>query len=204
MAEPGRVSRQPGWREVLLVAGAAVAVVLGAAILTSILPTGLQEVVFHSPLAIVVLIAGPPGSCGASRAVRPGRRSDDRTAGRDAGARTHPARAPPGRSRRAHPRDLGRRDRGRRDRGRRRPPRCCLARDAGRADRAGRHRRRDVVALVAADPRRTALSRAVPFRARARGPRRAVTPAGDRAPSRQDRAAALPDLRRAVPLDDVL
>ena len=58
MAEPKRVSRQPGWREVLLVGGAAVAVVLGAAILTSILPTGLQEVVFHSPLAIIVLIAG--------------------------------------------------------------------------------------------------------------------------------------------------
>ena len=58
MAEPGRVSRQPGWREVLLVAAAAVAVVLGAAVLTSILPTGLQEVVFHSPLAIVVLIVG--------------------------------------------------------------------------------------------------------------------------------------------------
>ena len=58
MAEPGHVSRQPGWREVLLVAGAAVAVVLGAAVLTSILPTGLQEVVFHSPLAIIVLIAG--------------------------------------------------------------------------------------------------------------------------------------------------
>ena len=58
MAEPNRVSRQPGWREVLLVAAAAVAIVLGAAILTSILPTGLQEVVFHSPLAIIVLIAG--------------------------------------------------------------------------------------------------------------------------------------------------
>ncbi len=58
MAEPGRASRQPGWREVLLVAGAVVAVVLGAAVLTSILPTGLQEVVFHSPLVVVVLIAG--------------------------------------------------------------------------------------------------------------------------------------------------
>jgi heme A synthase len=58
VAEPKRVSRQPGWREVLLVAGAAVAVVLGAAILTSVLPTSLQEVVFHSPLAIIVLIAG--------------------------------------------------------------------------------------------------------------------------------------------------
>ena len=58
MAEPGRVSRQPGWREVLVVAGGAVAVVLGAAILTSILPTDIQEVVFHTPLAIIVLIVG--------------------------------------------------------------------------------------------------------------------------------------------------
>jgi hypothetical protein len=40
------------------VAGAAVAVVLGAAVLTSILPTDLQEVVFHSPLVVVVLIGG--------------------------------------------------------------------------------------------------------------------------------------------------
>ena len=71
-------------------------------------------------------------------------------------------------------RDLGRRHRRRRDRRRRRPARCRLARDAGGAHRAGRHRRRDVVALVAADPRRPALSRAVPVRARARGARRAV------------------------------
>jgi heme A synthase len=50
--------RQPGWREVGMVALAVVAVVLGAAILTSILPTSLQEVVFHTPLAILVLIVG--------------------------------------------------------------------------------------------------------------------------------------------------
>jgi heme A synthase len=50
--------RAPGWREVLLVAGAAVAVVLGAAILTSLLPADLQGVVFHTPLAILVLIVG--------------------------------------------------------------------------------------------------------------------------------------------------
>jgi FtsH-binding integral membrane protein len=75
VAEPQRLGGQPGWREVLIVAGAAVAVVLGAAILTSILPVGAQEVVFHTPLAIVVLLAGtgwllwrisrrPPGSPG--------------------------------------------------------------------------------------------------------------------------------------------
>jgi heme A synthase len=58
VAEPTGARRQPGWREVLLVAGAAVAVVLGAAIVTSLLPTGVQEVVFHTPLAILVLIVG--------------------------------------------------------------------------------------------------------------------------------------------------
>jgi heme A synthase len=58
VAEPRRATRQPGWREVVLVAAAAVGVVLGAAILTSILPTGIQELVFHTPLAIIVLIGG--------------------------------------------------------------------------------------------------------------------------------------------------
>jgi heme A synthase len=58
VAEPRPVGRQPGWREVLVVAGIAVAVVLGAAILTSILPKDAQEIVFHTPLAIVVLIVG--------------------------------------------------------------------------------------------------------------------------------------------------
>jgi hypothetical protein len=58
VAEPRRVGSQPGWREVLILAGAAVAVVLGAAVLTSVLPTGLQEVVFKTPLAIIVLIVG--------------------------------------------------------------------------------------------------------------------------------------------------
>ena len=58
MAEPRRVGGQPGWREVMMVAGFAVAVVLGAAIVTSILPTDVQEVVFHTPLAIIVLIVG--------------------------------------------------------------------------------------------------------------------------------------------------
>ena len=58
MAEPRRVGGQPGWREVLMVAAFAVAVVLGAAIVTSILPTDAQEVVFHTPLAIIVLIVG--------------------------------------------------------------------------------------------------------------------------------------------------
>jgi heme A synthase len=75
VAEPRDVRGQAGWREVLTVAGIAVAVVLGLAVLTSILPIGLQEVVFHTPLAILVLVVGtgwllwrisrqPPGSAG--------------------------------------------------------------------------------------------------------------------------------------------
>ena len=58
MAEGRPIGRQPGWRDVALVAAAVVAVVMGAAILTSLLPTTLQQVVFHTPLAIVVLIVG--------------------------------------------------------------------------------------------------------------------------------------------------
>jgi uncharacterized membrane protein AbrB (regulator of aidB expression) len=50
--------RQPGWREVLLVAVAVVAVVLGAAFLTSLLPSAVQGAIFHGPVLIVVLIVG--------------------------------------------------------------------------------------------------------------------------------------------------
>ena len=49
---------QPGWREVLLVAVAVVAVVLGAAALTGFLPTPVQQAIFHGPVLIVVLIVG--------------------------------------------------------------------------------------------------------------------------------------------------
>ena len=58
MAEPSRVDRQPGWREVLRLAIAAVAVVLGLSIVTSLLPTDAQQIVFHTPLAIIVLLVG--------------------------------------------------------------------------------------------------------------------------------------------------
>jgi heme A synthase len=58
VAEGRPAGRQPGWREVALVAAAVVVVVMGAAILTSFLPSSLQQVVFHTPLAIVVLIVG--------------------------------------------------------------------------------------------------------------------------------------------------
>ena len=57
MADAGG-RRQPGWRDVLLVAAAVVAVVLGAAVITSLLPVPLQRVVFHTPLAIGVLVVG--------------------------------------------------------------------------------------------------------------------------------------------------
>jgi anti-sigma-K factor RskA len=58
VAEPRPIRSQPGWREVVVVAAAVVALVLGAAVLTSVLPTAVQDVVFHTPLAIAVLIVG--------------------------------------------------------------------------------------------------------------------------------------------------
>ena len=54
MAEPRRAGSQPGWPEVVLVAAAAVAVVVGAGFLTGLLPTEVQAFVFHTPIAIVV------------------------------------------------------------------------------------------------------------------------------------------------------
>ena len=51
----------PGWREVSLVGVVVVALVLGLAVLTSLLPTNLQDVVFRTPLAIVVLLVGTLG-----------------------------------------------------------------------------------------------------------------------------------------------
>lgn len=47
-----------GLREVVITAGLCVAVVLGAAVLTSLLPAEAQAVVFRTPLLIGVLIAG--------------------------------------------------------------------------------------------------------------------------------------------------
>ena len=49
---------QRGLRDVLLVAAIAVAVVLGAAVLTSALPTDVQRFVFHEPVTIAILIGG--------------------------------------------------------------------------------------------------------------------------------------------------
>ena len=48
--------RQPGWREVVLVAVGVVAVVLGAAVVTSFLPPDVQKIVYDTPFAIGFLI----------------------------------------------------------------------------------------------------------------------------------------------------
>lgn len=56
MAE--RRGRPLGLREVVVTAGACVVVVLGAAVLTSLLPADAQGLVFRTPLLIFVLIIG--------------------------------------------------------------------------------------------------------------------------------------------------
>ena len=53
--------RSPGWREVLVVAGIVVAIVFAFQVLTSLLPPSLQDIVFHTPLAIAVLVIGTVG-----------------------------------------------------------------------------------------------------------------------------------------------
>ncbi len=50
--------RQPGIREVVLVAAAVVVTVLAAAGVTALLPSDGQAVVFHTPLLIVILVGG--------------------------------------------------------------------------------------------------------------------------------------------------
>jgi hypothetical protein len=51
----------PGGREVLLVAVAVVAVALGLAAVTGLLPPAGQDLVFRTPLVIVVLLVGTIG-----------------------------------------------------------------------------------------------------------------------------------------------
>jgi hypothetical protein len=55
---PATPSRQPGIREVLIVAAIVVALVLAADAVTTVLPPGAQDVVVHTPLAIIVLVLG--------------------------------------------------------------------------------------------------------------------------------------------------
>jgi FtsH-binding integral membrane protein len=50
-----------GAREVLIVAGIAVAAVLGLQLLTYVLPADVQHVVFDSPLLIGVIVVGTIG-----------------------------------------------------------------------------------------------------------------------------------------------
>lgn len=45
-------------RDVVVAAILVVGLVLGAAVVTSLLPEGVQRLVFHTPLAILVLAAG--------------------------------------------------------------------------------------------------------------------------------------------------
>ncbi len=54
-------ARSPGWREVLLIAAIVVGIVFAFQILTSLLPASLQDVVFRTPLTIVVLVVGTIG-----------------------------------------------------------------------------------------------------------------------------------------------
>jgi len=63
--------RRPGLREVLIVSGITLAVVALAVIVTAVLPSGGQYIVFRTPLLIVVLIAGTAGVLW--RITRPGR-----------------------------------------------------------------------------------------------------------------------------------
>lgn len=49
---------QPGLRQVVLVAAAAAAIVLGAAVVTGLLPEPAQRLIFHAPLTILVLLIG--------------------------------------------------------------------------------------------------------------------------------------------------
>jgi hypothetical protein len=57
-AEAGDGRRTPGLREALLVGGLTVLVVLLAAVVTFMLPSDIGNVVFQTPLLIVVLIVG--------------------------------------------------------------------------------------------------------------------------------------------------
>jgi hypothetical protein len=55
---PHGTTRSPGLREALLVGGLTVVVVLLAAVATFLLPPQIGDVVFQTPLLIVVLILG--------------------------------------------------------------------------------------------------------------------------------------------------
>jgi hypothetical protein len=58
VAETPPGTRAPGLREALLIGAVTVLVVLGAAVLTFLLPADARDVVFRTPLLILVLIVG--------------------------------------------------------------------------------------------------------------------------------------------------
>lgn len=76
--------RSVGLRDVLVLAGTCVVVVLGAAVVTSFLPADAQSVVFKTPLLIVVLIGGT--AVALWRIARPRREARHETAAGDDGA----------------------------------------------------------------------------------------------------------------------
>jgi hypothetical protein len=63
--------REPGVRDALLVGAAAVAVVAVAVVVTALLPPDARDIVFRTPLLILVLIVGTAGVLW--RITRPGR-----------------------------------------------------------------------------------------------------------------------------------
>ena len=61
MADPTIPGRSPGLREALIVGAVTVAAVLALAALTFVLPQGAADLVFRTPLLIVILIVGTAG-----------------------------------------------------------------------------------------------------------------------------------------------
>jgi hypothetical protein len=58
VAERKAPGREPGWPHVVLVVVGVVVVVLGAAAVTGILPTQIQQAIYQGPVLIGVLIVG--------------------------------------------------------------------------------------------------------------------------------------------------
>ena len=56
--EPASAERRPGLREAILLGALAVTAVLLAAVVTFLAPSGARDVVFRTPLLILVLIGG--------------------------------------------------------------------------------------------------------------------------------------------------
>jgi hypothetical protein len=59
--EPRREPGEPGVRQVLVIGAVVVVIVLAAAVLTFVLPSPVQDLVFRTPLLILILMAGTAG-----------------------------------------------------------------------------------------------------------------------------------------------